>query len=108
MLKPIGAASAPKGFEKEAGFPREEGAAQVENEGGIGRPIHRWCGDLTLEKHSPVKKDVSPQGFVAATAGLPARQGSGHNFISRWSSKLEMRPPMLGNAFGGRPGKRKC
>ena len=81
MLKPIGAASAPKGFEKEAGFPREEGAAQVENEGGIGRPIHRLCGDLTLEKHSPVNKNVSVHRVVAATAGPPARKGSGFNFI---------------------------
>ena len=54
MLKPIGAASAAKGVEKETGFPRQGGAAQVENERGLDQPIHsfrRLCGDLTLEKH---------------------------------------------------------
>ena len=34
----------------------------MKNEAALGRPnhsFHRMRGDLTLEKHSPVKKDVS-------------------------------------------------
>ena len=53
MLKLIGAASAPNLFEKTIGFPGEGAAAQMQNEQGLGRPIHSFhklCGDLTLEK----------------------------------------------------------
>ena len=95
MLKLIGAASAPNLFEKAIGFPGEGAAAQMQNEQGLGRPIHSFhklCGDLTLEKHSPVKKAVSVQRFAAATSGLPARKGSGHNFVEGGRVNLKCAP----------------
>ena len=93
ILTFFGATSTPKGFEKEAVFLREGGAAQVKTEAGLGLPSHRFHrlrGDLTLEKHSPVKKDVSVQRVVVAMAGVP--QASAHNFFEGGRVNLKCAP----------------